>query len=87
MVMFTSQGIITKDENTYDLLFVNEKTGECTYQVTRIGKGGIYGIRLNENGEVIDWDKYTPNTIDMQKEQEKLANEWLKYFGLYKYER
>jgi hypothetical protein len=77
---------VTKDETTYDLLFVTGKTGQCTYQVTRIGNQGVYGIRLNEDGDVIDWDQQTVNTKDMQKEQEKLANEWLKYFGLYKNE-
>ena len=78
---------VTKGETTFDLLFVSEKTGKCIYQITSISKEGIKGIRLNENGDVIDWDENTPNTKDIQKQQEKLANEWLTYFGLYKNER
>lgn len=69
-----------KLKEDYDLLFVSEKSGKCIYQVTRIGKGGVYGIRLNENGEVIDWDENTHNTKEMQEDQEKLAKKWLTYF-------
>ena len=71
---------ISKGETDYDLLFVQEKSGKCIYQVTRIGKGGLYGIRLNADGEVVDWDENTRNTPSMQKDQEKLAEEWLRYF-------
>jgi len=71
---------VTIDKVTYDLLFVSESSGKCIYQITRIGKGGVDGIRLNENGEVIDWDENTPNTKEMQKDQEKLAKKWLTYF-------
>jgi hypothetical protein len=71
---------ITRGEISYDLLFVNDKSGKCTYQITRIGKDGVYGIRLDEKGDVIDWDENTPNSEDMQKQQEKLANEWITYF-------
>jgi hypothetical protein len=71
---------VTIDKVTYDLLFVSESSGKCIYQVTKLSPDKLYGIRLNADGEVIEWDENTHNSPSMQKEQEKLAKEWLKHF-------
>ena len=71
---------VTMDKVTYDLLFVSESSGKCIYQVTKIAPDKLYGIRLSADGEVIEWDENMNNTPSVQKEQEKLAKEWLKHF-------
>ena len=64
-----------------DLLVVsNPKTGKCTYQVTRIAKTGIMGIRLDEDGDVTNWDEDTILTDEERQQETLLAKEWLTYF-------
>jgi hypothetical protein len=72
---------LTIDEGrTIDLLFVSSRSGKCTYQITSLSKEGISGIRLNEDGEVIDWEENSPLSDELKAEQQKLADEWLRYF-------
>ena len=69
-------------ERTIDLLFVsNKKTGKCTYQITLISTKEVpHGIRLDEDGGATDWDENTPLTYDMKKEEQKLVDQWIRYF-------
>jgi hypothetical protein len=69
-------------EKTLDLLFVsNKKTGKCIYQITLIDAEAVpHGIRLDEDGGATDWDENTPLDYNMRKEEQKLVDQWLRYF-------
>ncbi len=93
VIDFTSIIRTPEDGNTYvarhheldsttavELLFVCEKSGECIYQITSISKTGISGFRLNDDGEVIEWDENEILTNEIRQSQQEIVDQLLSYF-------